>query len=861
MDLGSLELQIFVSLTVVLGGAFVALICDYLKGNNEQLREHNIELRVRKEEQDRRLLLDPVSFTQQPAQGAARSMAHLGNPVGAHEMMQSFADPDALEEAEYLAARLQDRSEGEYYGLADVPPLSTRPYGRGRSSRGRRRLHPDDARARGFGDWVRPEVMANVARKASATPEETPAPPAPVVPEPVTRVESIPAEAPGAVEATKEHLEVAVERAVRVEPPPPLGAAPLQRPLTVPALTLESELQRVAAAEAPAPAVWHSPLLEEVIEASRMRLPDHPIVAVPEPQVAMEEDPAPPMAAPASATLVPVDFTPAVQSAMAPGAPLEPVVALALTPPSPMESPVRDWSPAVAGEAIDTYTVEPQFAKAVASNAGIFAGYLIADAEVQSPVSGLGWATESESPETEPEHVEGPAPEAVAAPGLSTPQQFSDMIWEPVEPEEWQPQVAAYTSGLQDGLTPSIEPPPFFDEPDPIAVEAVAEAAESPQYTSWESAPSEPVSETFEPSPSHISPATAETTPEPPPFFDEPDLITAEPAESEPLEPSSNRFEPSPVYAAAADSELTAEPPPVIDEPNLVSEGWQPMTAVPDAAPIASDPEPISVEGIEEEAPSAWGSWFTGTEQPPDEQEPIAAVEPVNEPAPPPFWPNQRPAAAPEQVTVSEWTELEFVASEPATDQVTVSIPRPAEPIEARALPLPAGETVASHIPIQFPNGLFGASEWDRLAAQPGTMSGILVIVAIADTQSMPGLATPIDGSIREPQDEVVELMSTFVREGDFGSRISSTEWVFVYKQDAYGLNQRRVGLISEKLWDFKLRHLGLATMTFRWGAVDVQEESPAAALEAARERMRQSSRGRKLPTGDRGAARVVVNA
>lgn len=58
MELGALELHIFVSLVVILGAAFVALICDFLKGNNEQLREHNIELRVRQEEQER--FLGPV---------------------------------------------------------------------------------------------------------------------------------------------------------------------------------------------------------------------------------------------------------------------------------------------------------------------------------------------------------------------------------------------------------------------------------------------------------------------------------------------------------------------------------------------------------------------------------------------------------------------------------------------------------------------------------------------------------------------------------------------------------------------------------------------------------------------------------
>ena len=60
MELGQYQLQIFVSLTVILGAAFVALICDFLKGNNEQLRELTIELRVRREEDQRRQQVTPA---------------------------------------------------------------------------------------------------------------------------------------------------------------------------------------------------------------------------------------------------------------------------------------------------------------------------------------------------------------------------------------------------------------------------------------------------------------------------------------------------------------------------------------------------------------------------------------------------------------------------------------------------------------------------------------------------------------------------------------------------------------------------------------------------------------------------------
>ena len=50
--MGTFEIQVFVSLIVVLGAAFVALICDYLKGSNDRLRERNAELRARHEERE-----------------------------------------------------------------------------------------------------------------------------------------------------------------------------------------------------------------------------------------------------------------------------------------------------------------------------------------------------------------------------------------------------------------------------------------------------------------------------------------------------------------------------------------------------------------------------------------------------------------------------------------------------------------------------------------------------------------------------------------------------------------------------------------------------------------------------------------
>ncbi len=66
MDPAAPELYIFASIGVVLAVIFVALLCDFLKGDNEQLREHNIELRVRQEERERFYQL-PVMRPERPA--------------------------------------------------------------------------------------------------------------------------------------------------------------------------------------------------------------------------------------------------------------------------------------------------------------------------------------------------------------------------------------------------------------------------------------------------------------------------------------------------------------------------------------------------------------------------------------------------------------------------------------------------------------------------------------------------------------------------------------------------------------------------------------------------------------------------
>lgn len=92
MELGQYQLQIFVGLVVVLAAAFVALICDFLKGNNEQLRELTIELKVRREEEQRHSqpMIAHATPASAPALRERMRMERIDNPR-AEQRVESVA--------------------------------------------------------------------------------------------------------------------------------------------------------------------------------------------------------------------------------------------------------------------------------------------------------------------------------------------------------------------------------------------------------------------------------------------------------------------------------------------------------------------------------------------------------------------------------------------------------------------------------------------------------------------------------------------------------------------------------------------------------------------------------------------------
>lgn len=169
--MGAMELQIFVSLLVVLGAAFVALICDFLKGNNEKLREVNIELLVRQEERER--------AGQVPAK-APKHARNLTEPVPVMRPVEIFKPPapSILGAAEGIPAYPRRRragrvvepekqlSTGDASQIAQAATVS--------DERAAQIAHALQKPAQGMEDWARRVVERGAAVRVTEHEETKP---------------------------------------------------------------------------------------------------------------------------------------------------------------------------------------------------------------------------------------------------------------------------------------------------------------------------------------------------------------------------------------------------------------------------------------------------------------------------------------------------------------------------------------------------------------------------------------------------------------------------------------------------------------------------------------------------------------
>ncbi len=102
MELGHFSIQAFVSLLILVAGACLALVCDFLKRNNEELRQLNVELTVRREEEQKRSqVLTPRAAPELEKTPAA---SHLASPKEHSNVGKEYCEKKRTANAEALAA-------------------------------------------------------------------------------------------------------------------------------------------------------------------------------------------------------------------------------------------------------------------------------------------------------------------------------------------------------------------------------------------------------------------------------------------------------------------------------------------------------------------------------------------------------------------------------------------------------------------------------------------------------------------------------------------------------------------------------------------------------------------------------------
>ena len=253
MTIAGIQPQIWISVIAIIGVAALALLVDYLRGKNQQLREALVELRLRRVHDQKQGTLDRMQAAVELTEHRTQPPAAPQRPAPTDEQ-KAFVAAAAKAAAARIAAEngaaTQPAASTSYEQPAQAPAApdalpqvaAREAQDRGMevaSTHGRRRT-PPPANLPRLEDMNPREALAEWLNKRAATRAATkPAPAAPVaIPEPAAAV-------------------AAVEAAPVVDP------APMVEPSPVAEIKPAAEI----AIEVPAPVVTAAPVMEAAIEA------------------------------------------------------------------------------------------------------------------------------------------------------------------------------------------------------------------------------------------------------------------------------------------------------------------------------------------------------------------------------------------------------------------------------------------------------------------------------------------------------------------------------------------------------------------------------------------------------------------
>jgi hypothetical protein len=116
------------------------------------------------------------------------------------------------------------------------------------------------------------------------------------------------------------------------------------------------------------------------------------------------------------------------------------------------------------------------------------------------------------------------------------------------------------------------------------------------------------------------------------------------------------------------------------------------------------------------------------------------------------------------------------------------------------------------------------------------------------------GKAKPTAGRALDPQ-ETTQAVEKLIK-----SLLTPRDAVFPSAQDEYLLAlpdetgppaQRRLQYVSESLWDYQIRSVGVSSILFYWGSAESNSEPLSTVVAAAKERMEQTKRTRERPPSE----------
>jgi hypothetical protein len=193
------QIQVILSLVAILGAACVALVVDYFRNKNQQLREAMVEMKVRQIEKERQLLSPATLTVQTPAPSVALPLSPL-----------SQAEAPVVNEKPLVRTSEQSsESAGSAGEQVEFTPRRRRRAAAVDAATAISDRKDDDMNSKKeLSDWLLQRAVARAARKMAA---EEPQSPEPVLPP----IELVPVEA-----------EVPVVEPSPVKPDPPVVPPP-----------------------------------------------------------------------------------------------------------------------------------------------------------------------------------------------------------------------------------------------------------------------------------------------------------------------------------------------------------------------------------------------------------------------------------------------------------------------------------------------------------------------------------------------------------------------------------------------------------------------------------------------------------